>query len=195
MPWCPSLAVVVALLGLSAAERRALRRSPRAPPGRPARPLVGAGRSGRDAGESVEHRQRLGQAGARAGARGQHRPRPTAASVRAGEANSWRDQRDDGSDDFVLTLGLGLGARFDYAGGRLRSSVAAGGTLLAVPADVDKAGTLGAFADVRPLGFVWPLGHRRADRGRSALADAGGPGGDRHPPGLDPVPHHDLCRA
>ena len=39
----------------------------------------------------------------------------------------------------------------------MRSSVAAGGTLLAVPADVDKAGSLGAFADVRPLAFVWPL--------------------------------------
>ena len=76
-----------------------------------------------------------------------------------GEVNSWRDQRNDGSDDFVLTLGLGLGLRFDYAGGRLRSSVAAGGTLLAVPSDVDKAGTFGAFADVRPLGFVWPLAH------------------------------------
>ena len=74
-----------------------------------------------------------------------------------GEVNSWRDQRNDGSDDFVLTLGLGLGLRFDYAGGRLRSSVAAGGTLLAVPSDVDKAGAFGAFADVRPIAFVWPL--------------------------------------
>jgi hypothetical protein len=76
-----------------------------------------------------------------------------------GEANSWRDQRDDGSNDFVLTLGLGLGLRFDYAGGRLRSSVAAGGTLLVVPSDVDKTGTFGAFGDVRPLAFVWPLAH------------------------------------
>ena len=74
-----------------------------------------------------------------------------------GEANSWRDQRDDGSNDFVLTLDLGLGLRYDFAGGRLRSSVAAGGTLLVVPSDVDKSGTFGAFADVRPLAFVWPL--------------------------------------
>ncbi len=74
-----------------------------------------------------------------------------------GEANAWRDQRDDGSNDFVLTLDLGLGLRFDYAGGRLRSSIAAGGTLLAVPSDVDKVGSIGAFADVRPIGFVWPL--------------------------------------
>jgi hypothetical protein len=74
-----------------------------------------------------------------------------------GEANSWRDQRDDGSNDFVLTLDLGLGLRLDFAGGYLRSSAAAGGTLLVVPTDVDKAGTFGAFADVRPLAFVWPL--------------------------------------
>ena len=74
-----------------------------------------------------------------------------------GEANSWRDQRDDGSNDFVLTLDLGLGLRYDFAGGHLRSSVAAGGTLLVVPSDVDKSGTFGAFGDVRPLAFVWPL--------------------------------------
>jgi hypothetical protein len=74
-----------------------------------------------------------------------------------GEANTWRDQRDDGSNDFVLTVDLGLGLRYDYAGGRLRSSVAAGGTLLVVPSDVDKFGSIGAFADVRPLAFVWPV--------------------------------------
>jgi len=81
-----------------------------------------------------------------------------------GEVNTWRDQRDDGSNDFVLTLGLGLGLRFDYAGGRLRSSVAAGGTLLAIPSDVDKAGKFGAFGDVRPVAFVWPLAHLAGTR-------------------------------
>ena len=75
-----------------------------------------------------------------------------------GEANAWRDRRDDGTDDFVLVFDLGVGARFDYAGGRLRSSLAAGATLLAIPGDVDTAGTIGAFVDVRPLGFAWPLG-------------------------------------
>jgi hypothetical protein len=75
-----------------------------------------------------------------------------------GEANTWRDRRDDGSTDFVMTLDLGVGARYDYAGGRLRTSVAAGATLLAVPTDVDKAGTFGAFVDVRPVGYSWPLG-------------------------------------
>jgi hypothetical protein len=75
-----------------------------------------------------------------------------------GEANAWRNRRDDGTDDFVLAFDLGVGARFDYSGGRLRSSVSAGATLLAVPDDVDTAGTIGAFVDVRPLGFVWRLG-------------------------------------
>jgi hypothetical protein len=74
-----------------------------------------------------------------------------------GEVNGWRDQRGDGSNDFVLTLDLGLGLRVDYGAGRLRSSVAAGGTLLAVPSDVDQFGRIGAFVDVRPLAFVWPL--------------------------------------
>lgn len=75
-----------------------------------------------------------------------------------GEANAWRDRRDDGSDDFVLAFDLGLGARLDYAGGSLRSSLAAGATLLAIPGDLDAAGTVGAFVDVRPLGFAWRLG-------------------------------------
>ncbi len=74
-----------------------------------------------------------------------------------GEANAWRDRRDDGTDDFVLAFDLGVGARFDYGGGRLRSSLAAGATLLAVPGDVDTAGTIGAFVDARPLGFAWRL--------------------------------------
>jgi hypothetical protein len=73
------------------------------------------------------------------------------------EANAWRDRRDDGSDDFVLMFDLGVGARLDYGAGRLRSSVAAGGTVLAAPTDVDQAGTFGVFADVRPLGYAWPL--------------------------------------
>jgi hypothetical protein len=74
------------------------------------------------------------------------------------EANAWRDRRDDGTYDLVMIVDLGAGARLDYAGGRLRSSVAAGATLLAVPSDVDKAGTLGAFVDVRPVAYAWPLG-------------------------------------
>jgi hypothetical protein len=75
-----------------------------------------------------------------------------------GEANAWRDRRDDGTDDFVLAFDLGVGARLDYGGGRLRSSLAAGATLLAIPGDIDTAGTIGAFVDVRPLAFAWRLG-------------------------------------
>jgi hypothetical protein len=74
------------------------------------------------------------------------------------EANTWREHRDDGSNDWTLIFNLGGGARLDYGGGRLRSSVAAGATIVAVPTDVDKAGTIGVFADVRPLGYAWPLG-------------------------------------
>jgi hypothetical protein len=75
-----------------------------------------------------------------------------------GEANAWRDRRDDGTDDFVLAFDLGIGARFDYGAGRLRASLAAGATVLAVPGDIDRAGTIGAFVDVRPLAFAWRLG-------------------------------------
>jgi hypothetical protein len=74
------------------------------------------------------------------------------------EANAWRDRRDDGTYDLVLTFNLGAGARLDYAGGRLRSSLAIGATLLAVPSDVDQAGTFGVFTDIRPVAYAWPLG-------------------------------------
>jgi hypothetical protein len=75
-----------------------------------------------------------------------------------GEANAWRDRRDDGTDDFVLVFDLGLGAALDWGGGRLRSSLALGAAILAVPTDVDSAGSIGTFVDVRPLGYAWRLG-------------------------------------
>jgi hypothetical protein len=158
MPRCPSLAVVLALLGVcggGAARAQA---------------VVSGGRGGDD------RWSMQGDLGATLGSRSSTASTSVAlARAQAlgvavdrgfgqlhlfarGEANAWRDRRDDGTDDFVLTFDLGIGARLDYGGGRLRSSLAAGATLLAIPGDVDTAGTLGAFVDVRPLGFVWPLG-------------------------------------
>jgi hypothetical protein len=76
------------------------------------------------------------------------------------EANTWRERRDDGTNDFALTIDLGVGAGVVYGGGRLGSSFAAGASLLAVPTDVDEAGAFGAFADVRPLSYAWAIGQR-----------------------------------
>ncbi len=73
------------------------------------------------------------------------------------EANGWRDPRDDGSHDFTLTANIGLGLDFSYAGGRLRSGLAAGTSLLLVPDDVDQAPQAGLFVDLRPLAILWPL--------------------------------------
>jgi hypothetical protein len=75
-----------------------------------------------------------------------------------GEGNLFSSERDDGSRDFAMTFNLGLGLRLDQGGGRVRSSVAAGGSWLVVPTDVDNAPSVGLFVDVRPVGFVWPLG-------------------------------------
>ena len=74
-----------------------------------------------------------------------------------GELNTWRERRDDGSDDFVLTVDLGLGAALVFGGGRLRSSIALGTSILAVPTDIDPAGSIGVCADLRPLAYAWPL--------------------------------------
>ena len=74
-----------------------------------------------------------------------------------GEANAWRDQRDDGSPDFAMALNLGAGVALDHAGGRLRTSLALGTSLLVVPTDIDHVPSAGVFVDLRPLGFVWPI--------------------------------------
>ncbi|MFL5304984.1 MAG: hypothetical protein ACJ8F1_07210 [Polyangia bacterium] len=155
MPGRPSVAVVVALMGICGAE--------------PARAQATTAAAGSDR-WSIQ-----GELGATLASRSSTaatsvtlaRAQALGLSVDRGfrqlhlfaraEANAWRDRRDDGTDDFVLTLDLGVGARFDYGGGRLRSSLALGATLLALPGDVDTAGTVGAFVDVRPLGFAWPL--------------------------------------
>ena len=159
MPGCPSLAVVLALLGLCGGGGGSARAQ-----------AVASGSPGDD------RWSMQGDLGATLGSRSSTASTSVAlARAQAlgvaidrgfgqlhlfarGEANAWRDRRDDGTDDFVLAFDLGVGARFDYGGGRLRSSLAAGATLLAIPGDLDTAGTLGAFIDVRPLGFVWPLG-------------------------------------
>ena len=75
-----------------------------------------------------------------------------------GELNGWRDRRDDGSIDLTLALNLGAGLGYDHAGGRLRSSLAAGTSLLLIPGDVDSAPSAGLFVDLRPVAFLWPIG-------------------------------------
>ena len=75
-----------------------------------------------------------------------------------GEGNGWSDERDDGSHDYSFALNLGVGLGLDHGSGRLRSSVAAGTSLLLVPTDVDEAPSAGVFFDLRPLAFFWPIG-------------------------------------
>jgi len=74
-----------------------------------------------------------------------------------GEANGWTGSRPDGSSDLALTVNLGLGAGVSYAGGFLRTSLAGGVSWLAVPTDVDRAGSAGVFVNLSPVGYRWPL--------------------------------------
>jgi hypothetical protein len=74
-----------------------------------------------------------------------------------GEANGWTSNRPDGSDDLALAVNLGLGGGFSYAGGFLRTSLAGGVSLLAVPTDVDSAGSTGFFVGLCPVSYRWPL--------------------------------------
>jgi hypothetical protein len=77
-----------------------------------------------------------------------------------GEADRWSEAREDGSRDQVLALNLGPGAGLTYAGGRVRSSLAAGMSVLVEPTDIDRAGSAGIFFDLRPVTLRWPLGER-----------------------------------
>jgi hypothetical protein len=74
-----------------------------------------------------------------------------------GEANGWTSSRPDGSHDLALAVNLGLGAGASYAGGFLRTSLAGGVSWLAVPTDVDSAGSAGVFVGLYPVGYRWPL--------------------------------------
>jgi hypothetical protein len=76
------------------------------------------------------------------------------------EADHWSQEREDGSRDQVLALNVGPGAGFTYAHERVRSSLAAGMSLLLVPTDIDRAGSVGVFLDLRPITLRWPLAGR-----------------------------------
>lgn len=55
-------------------------------------------------------------------------------------------------------LSLGVGGELRFADGLVRSSLAVGPSLLLFDTQIDKAGHVGVFLDVRPLGLRWPLG-------------------------------------
>jgi hypothetical protein len=74
------------------------------------------------------------------------------------EANGWSSTRPDGSRDHALAVDLGIGAGASYAGGFLRTSVAAGLSILGIPTDVDSAGSTGVYVDLRPVRYRWALG-------------------------------------
>jgi hypothetical protein len=77
-----------------------------------------------------------------------------------GEADHWSQAREDGSRDQVLALNFGPGAGLTYGGGHVRSSLAAGLSVLVVPTDIDSSGSLGVFLDLRPITLRWPLDAR-----------------------------------
>jgi hypothetical protein len=55
----------------------------------------------------------------------------------------------------VQALGVGVGFGASYFGGRLRSEIAAGPSILLTRSQLDEAGTTGLFVDVRPAGYRW----------------------------------------
>jgi hypothetical protein len=74
-----------------------------------------------------------------------------------GEADHWSEAREDGSRDQVMALNVGPGVGLTYAKDRIRSSLAAGLSVLVVPTDIDPSGSLGVFLDLRPIVVRWPL--------------------------------------
>ena len=112
-----------------------------------------------------------------------------------GEANAWRDRRDDGTDDFVLTLDLGVGARLRLWRRPPEIQPGGGGDAAGAPRRRRHGGHGRRVRRHPAAGVCLAAGAGRAARRPSAVADAGHPGSDRHSPGVDPVPHDDLRGA
>lgn len=75
------------------------------------------------------------------------------------EHGFWRGE--EGSRDLsVQTLGIGAGFGASYFGGRVRSEIALGPSILLTRSQRDEAGTTGLFVDVRPAGYRWRFGGR-----------------------------------
>jgi hypothetical protein len=74
------------------------------------------------------------------------------------EAQFWSSPSLDSKRQLAMAVSLGVGGEFLAAGGLLRTSLALGPSLLAVPTDVDSGGSLGFFVDLRPLGLRFDLG-------------------------------------
>jgi hypothetical protein len=74
------------------------------------------------------------------------------------EAQFWSSPDLDRKRQIAMAINLGIGAEILSAGGLLRTSLAVGPSLLAIPTDVDSAGSLGFFVDLRPLGLRFEIG-------------------------------------
>jgi hypothetical protein len=73
------------------------------------------------------------------------------------EHGFWRD--DEGSAALsIQALDVGLGAGATYFGGRVRSEISTGPSILLSRSQLDEPGTVGFFVDVRPAGYRWHLG-------------------------------------
>lgn len=74
-----------------------------------------------------------------------------------GEANFWRSATLDDSEEIVMVVNLGVGADLLSAEGLVRSAIAFGPSILTVPTNIDEAGEVGFFVDVRPVGLRWAV--------------------------------------
>lgn len=54
-------------------------------------------------------------------------------------------------------VNLGIGLEVNYLNGYVRTSIAAGPSILLFNTAVDRAGSVGVFIDLRPIGLRWPI--------------------------------------
>lgn len=73
------------------------------------------------------------------------------------EHGLWRD--DEGVDSLsIQTMNVGVGVGLSYFERHMRASLAIGPSILLTPSQLDDAGAVGIFLDLRPAGFRWPVG-------------------------------------
>jgi len=62
----------------------------------------------------------------------------------------------------IKLLNLGLGVEFLPFYGRIRSSISAGMSILLDETDIDEAGSVGWYIEIRPAGLRWNVGEKAA---------------------------------
>ncbi len=76
------------------------------------------------------------------------------------EPNFWRSPTLDDDEELVMAVNMGVGGEVLSLHGFVRTSLAFGPSVFAIPTEIDEGGEVGFFLDFRPAGLRWSLAER-----------------------------------